>query len=112
VNLASAETPIPPRSTPAPGRHCGAGIGRLSAPGVELASDRLPGQAEEAFAHQGVKGRILGEPLARLGFREPEGQNLAGLYSLVWNQSSACTLATLSSRLCSLSVRVLILTVV
>ena len=29
-----------------------------------------------------------------------------------WHQSKACTLATLSSRVCSLSVRVLILTVV
>jgi len=70
-----------------------------------------PGQAKEAFAHQGVKGRILREPLARQGFAEPEDQNLAGLFSLVWHQSNACTLATLSSRVWSLSVRVLTFTV-
>jgi hypothetical protein len=35
-----------------------------------------------------------------------------GLVPLGWHQSSACTLATLSSSVCSLSVRVLIFTVV
>jgi hypothetical protein len=59
-----------------------------------------------------VKGRVLGEPLARPALHELEGQNLAGLVALAWHQSRACTLATLSSRVCSLSVRVLILTVV
>ena len=53
-----------------------------------------PGQPLEAFAHQGVKGRVLGQPLARQSCAEPEGQNLAGLFSLAWHQSNACTLAT------------------
>ncbi len=71
-----------------------------------------PGQLEKAIAHQGVKGEVLGKPLARPGFADPEGQNLAGLFSVARHQSSACTLATLSSRVWSLSVRVLIFTVV
>ena len=44
-----------------------------------------------------IKGEVLGEPLRRQGFAEPEGQNLVGLFSLAHHQSSACTLATLSS---------------
>jgi len=36
-----------------------------------------------------VKGRVLGEPLARPALHELEGQNLAGLVALAWHQSSA-----------------------
>jgi hypothetical protein len=62
--------------------------------------------------HQLVEGSVLGEPLARPGFAKPEGENLAGLVPLARHHSSACTLATLSSSVWSLSVRVLIFTVV
>jgi hypothetical protein len=82
------------------------------APGVELTGDRLADQREEAFPQQGIKGRVLGEPLARPALHEPELQNVRRLFPLAWHQSRACTLATLSSRVCSLSVRVLIFTVV
>jgi len=85
---------------------------RASPPCVELAGKRLAGQSEEAFPQEDIKGSVLGEPLVRQGFGEPEGQNLAGLVALAWHQSRALTLATLSSRVCSLSVRVLTFTVV
>ena len=49
---------------------------------------------------------------ARQRLGEPELQNIPGLVALVWHHSSACTLATLSSSVWSLSVRVLIFTVV
>jgi len=53
-----------------------------------------------------------GEPLGIEGLGiASEGHNLAGLVALAWHQSRAFTLATLSSRVCSLSVRVLILMV-
>ena len=67
---------------------------------------------EAGKAEEGINGRVLGEPLARLGFGKPELQNLRRLFPLAWHQSRACTLATLSSRVWSLSVRVLIFTVV
>jgi hydrogenase accessory protein HypB len=85
-------------------QHQRQGPGRLSAPGEELTSDRASGQPEEALPQQLVKGKVLGEPRARQGFGEPEGQNLAGLFSLAWHQGRDCTLATLSPRLWSLSV--------
>ena len=69
-------------------------------------------QPEGALPQHLVRGRVLVEPLARLGLGKPELQNLRRLFPLAWPQSRACTLATLSSRLWSLSVRVLIFTVV
>lgn len=69
------------------------------------------GQPQKALLQQGVKGRVLGEPLTRPALHEPELQNLAGQVPSTIHQSRACTLATLSSRVWSLSVRVLIFTV-
>lgn len=86
--------------------------GRLCIPCVELAGDRSSGQGNESLLQQLVKGRVLSEPLVSQSFGELELENLAGLVPLTSHQSSACTLVTLSSRVCSLSVRVLILTVV
>jgi predicted nuclease of predicted toxin-antitoxin system len=60
----------------------------------------------------GVEGRVLGKPLARPSLDKPAGENLAGLLPPAWHHSNACTLATFSSRVWSLSVRVLIFTVV
>ena len=55
---------------------------------------------------------VFREPLTRPALHEPEVQNLLRLFPLAVHQSRACTLATLSSRVWSLSVRVLIFTVV
>ena len=93
-------------------QHQRQGTAWLSTPGIEFAGDRLPGQSEKALPQQVVKGSVLGEPLLRSGFGKPELENLAGLVPRTIHQSRACTLATLSSRVCSLSVRVLIFTVV
>jgi hypothetical protein len=86
--------------------------GRFRVPGVELEAERPPRQAQKAFPQQGIKGRVLGEPLARPALQEPEPQNLAGPLPLTIHQKRACLLATLFSRVWSLSVRVLIFTVV
>jgi len=56
---------------------------RLCIPCVELTGDGASGQAQKALLQQLVKGMVLGEPLVRQGFGEPEGQNLAGLVALV-----------------------------
>ena len=66
----------------------------------------------EAITHQCVEGRVLRKPLARPSLAKPERENLASLVPLARHHSSARTLATLSSRVWSLSVRVLIFTVV
>ena len=86
--------------------------GRLSIPDVKLTGDCPPRQAEKPFAQEGIEGSVLGEPLARSGFDKPERENLADLVRQALRHNSAWTLATLSSRVWSLSVRVLIFTVV
>ncbi len=54
---------------------------RVCTPGVELTGDRLAGQSERALAQQGIKGRVLGESLARPALHEPVliDNNLNGL---------------------------------
>jgi len=49
--------------------------GRGLPPGAEGTADRGASHRQEAFAHQGVKSRILGEPLARQAFGKPEVQH-------------------------------------
>jgi len=70
-----------------------------------------PRQPEEALPQQIITGRVLGEPLARSGSAHQKA-NTPLVIPPAWPHSRACTLATLSSRVWSLSVRVLILTVV
>ena len=60
--------------------------------------DRPPRHPQKALLQQGIKGRVLGKPLARPALHEPELQNLRGLFPVAFHQTRDCTLATLSSR--------------
>ena len=46
-------------------------------------------EIQESFPQLGIKGGVLGEPLARPALHEPERQNLRRLFPVNWHQSRA-----------------------